>query len=272
MSRISIFFLCTATLAMAGCQNVPLRDLLGLGGGDGNGEPRPGQEERDHRALNQMREEIYALVGDAPCESESDCHFIGLGAKPCGGPWEYLIFSTAYTQARILRDMVGRYNEFEAEMNRAYGYVSDCAFAAEPEVGCVEGYCVDLGHFDSLPPQPDVARIRFIDSFDELRREPGLHDPYQLDGLFIDGDILGVAVGFSGGCEYHDFQLWATEDLDDRDPPVQTLHLTHDANGDVCEAFLQETRHFNLAPLRRLHRDREEVVLILGDRRTVLEF
>ncbi|NKB70059.1 MAG: hypothetical protein GKR89_23550 [Candidatus Latescibacteria bacterium] len=275
MSRISFIFICTATLALTGCQHFPLRDVLGLGNGDGNDPGKPAQEERDRRALEQMREEIYALVGKAPCESEEDCRFIGLGAKPCGGPWEYLVFSTAYTNPDQLRPMVRRYNEFEGEMNQRYGYASDCALASPPEVGCIEGHCVALGQSRPLPPEPEPqpvdnpVQLQLIDSFAALSQEPGLHDPFELRGLSIDGYTLSVEVAYSGGCQYHDFQLWATPATTRSQPPGQPLQLTHNANGDACEAYLQETRRFDLAPLRQLHPDFEELILMVGDQRVL---
>ncbi len=34
------------------------------------------------------------LIGTPSCGGDGDCRYIGLGAKPCGGVWEYLVYST----------------------------------------------------------------------------------------------------------------------------------------------------------------------------------
>lgn len=46
-------------------------------------------EEGDRAQLAELRREMDALVGDAAGASIDDCRYLGLGAKPCGGPWEY---------------------------------------------------------------------------------------------------------------------------------------------------------------------------------------
>lgn len=136
--------LCTALVSalLMGCDRFPLGQILEKDQAD--------QEERDQRWLHRMRARIDALVGEARCESEADCRYIGLGAKPCGGPWEYLVYSVAQTDSAQLSEKVKEYNAFEAGMNQKYGYVSDCALPAEPVVGCVEGRCVDLGAVSDL--------------------------------------------------------------------------------------------------------------------------
>jgi len=125
-----------ASVLLAGCDRFPLNHILD--------QDQANREERDQRRLRRMRAQIEALVGEARCESEADCRYIGLGAKPCGGPWEYLVYSVAQTDSARLAERVAAYNQFEAEMNQKYGYVSDCSLPLEPQVGCVEGRCVDL--------------------------------------------------------------------------------------------------------------------------------
>ena len=56
-------------------------------------------EEGDRAKLVEMRGEISALIGDAECETTEDCRQVGIGAKPCGGPWDYLIYSVTDSAA-----------------------------------------------------------------------------------------------------------------------------------------------------------------------------
>jgi hypothetical protein len=102
------------------------------------------KEAADRARLQQMRLRIESLVGKSLCTDSSDCRAIGFGSKSCGGPWEYLVYSAATIDTVKLRELVARYNEFEDEMNRRYGYVSDCSVPNPPVLGCQSGRCVDL--------------------------------------------------------------------------------------------------------------------------------
>ena len=70
-----------------------------------------------------MRQEVDALVGDA-CGAIEDCRYVGIGAKPCGGPWAYTIYSTVATDSAALAERIGAYYAFEADINQRYGYIS----------------------------------------------------------------------------------------------------------------------------------------------------
>ena len=99
-------------------------------------------EEGDRTQLAEMRREMDALVGDAAGASIDDCRYLGLGAKPCGGPWEYAIYSASSTDSVALTERLTAYNAFEAEMNERYGYASDCSVPNEPVLAYRDGRCV----------------------------------------------------------------------------------------------------------------------------------
>lgn len=112
-------------------------------------------------------------------------------------------------------------------------------------VGCPAGEIVDR-------PLPEL--------FSDCDGSTG--DPIAIEGLdgatepFVEmsGDTLRVAVGHGGGCEAHEYVLcWPTQDVSASDPPVVALSLFHDANGDMCEAYLSEVLEFDLSPLRTEH-------------------
>ena len=67
-----------------------------------------------------------------------------------------------------------------------------------------------------------------IDLGDPYRVQPS-HEPV------VFGDTLYVTVSYSGGCEPHTFDLGI-----DASESTVDLWLTHDANGDVCEALITE--------------------------------
>ena len=108
--------------------------------GDDNGDQRT--EEVDRTQLAEMRRKIDALVGDAAGASIEDCRYSGLGSKPCGGPWEFVIYSTSSTDSTALAERLTAYNAFEAEMNERYEYVSDCSVPNAPVLAYRDGRCV----------------------------------------------------------------------------------------------------------------------------------
>lgn len=72
-----------------------------------------------------------------------------------------------------------------------------------------------------------------------------------VDSYFLDGDSLFITAGYGGGCEDHEFQLmWDGELEDDSEA---TLYLLHDANNDMCEAYLTQILKFNLSPIRHAY-------------------
>jgi hypothetical protein len=99
-------------------------------------KPQPGAERE-----TSLRESIVAQVGKAACTSGSVCRTIGLGVRPCGGPQQYLIYSTAATDSARLAREVARYNQAEDTRNRRKGLVSDCRALVRPQVSCISGQC-----------------------------------------------------------------------------------------------------------------------------------
>ena len=87
--------------------------------------------------------------------------------------------------------------------------------------------------------------VRFLN--DSPERDISL-DGFSLDSVHIDGDSLRLHVGYSGGCEIHQFNLWALENGNEGD---LHLMLEHIGNGDPCEAYPWEWLSFSLKPLRR---------------------
>ena len=217
-------------------------------------------EEGDRAKLVEMRREISALIGDAECEATEACRQVGIGAKPCGGPWEYLIYSVADSAA--LADRLVGYNGFEADMNRRYGYSSDCSVPNEPIPGCDAGRCVDLlqlsddrGSIRITPDQIDAAPPASL-GLPRFAADLDLEsDEFAVQDARVEGDILTLVVGYSGGCEVHQFTLLVSLAATRSIPPQHGLKLVHESNGDACEAFITSELHFDLSPLKSRYSD-----------------
>jgi hypothetical protein len=78
------------------------------------------------------------------------------------------------------------------------------------------------------------------------------HDGFTISEVEIIDDCINIKVGYSGGCEEHEFVLgvvWPECGTPPVPPPV--LYLCHNANGDMCEAYITETVTFDLSLLQQ---------------------
>jgi hypothetical protein len=79
---------------------------------------------------------VNSLIGEAACDSQSQCRTVGIGARPCGGPESWLAWSTKGTDARALQDAVQAQAQAAREANQRSGLASDCRVRPEPTAVC----------------------------------------------------------------------------------------------------------------------------------------
>ncbi len=87
-------------------------------------------------------------------------------------------------------------------------------------------------------------------------------DSFDIDSVAIDGAILSVFVAYGGGCTNHDFVLFGTDVLALSYPPQMFTTLTHDAHGDTCERYVQDTLTFDLSPIAELMGEEFDTIII----------
>jgi hypothetical protein len=71
------------------------------------------------------------------CKEDADCRTVGVGVRACGGPQQYLPWSTRSTSAKRLKVAVQRYNQTRRAQIERDGENSTCALLPEPAVACV---------------------------------------------------------------------------------------------------------------------------------------
>ncbi|REE01574.1 hypothetical protein [Marinoscillum furvescens] len=96
--------------------------------------------------------------------------------------------------------------------------------------GCLES---DLEATDKV----QANKLTYLDpSFDwnQVR-----NNPFRIVGITPTDDTWSVIVEYSGGCEEHNFYTWWNGEWE-KDNSA-TFYLIHNANNDMCEAFIRDT-------------------------------
>lgn len=96
----------------------------------------------DVEAATELRERIAAMTVDARCNNIVNCRVIGLGARPCGGPEEYIPFSIWDTRIDDIESLSAEYNFLMEEIGSDSGEAGSCVVLPKPDVNCVNARCV----------------------------------------------------------------------------------------------------------------------------------
>lgn len=97
-------------------------------------------------SLEEVAQLIDMEVGDANADVLNSCSTIAIGAKPCGGPWGYLVYSEEVSDPQKLNRLVERYNELDEIRMKEEGYASTCDIATEPNLKLETGSCRGEGY------------------------------------------------------------------------------------------------------------------------------
>lgn len=98
------------------------------------------EQEKEHRVLMDLYNELYNLAYSEACSNVSDWTFTAFGSKACGGPQGYIAYSTKIDVASFLQK-IEAYSDAEKAFNLKWGIVSDCAIANAPtSIECQNGF------------------------------------------------------------------------------------------------------------------------------------
>jgi len=98
--------------------------------------------EHDRAVLDTLLTEIKDIAESVTCENADEWKFTRIGSKACGGPTGYIAYSDKIDEAKFL-EKVQAYTIAEADFNRKWGIISDCAIEPEPKsLSCVDGKAV----------------------------------------------------------------------------------------------------------------------------------
>lgn len=100
------------------------------------------EQEKDHRALMKLFDEIAELAYSETCTNANDWNFTAYGSKACGGPQGYLPYSNKIDTVNFL-EKVEAYTKAEEAYNIKWNIASTCEVIVAPNtIECSNGYPV----------------------------------------------------------------------------------------------------------------------------------
>lgn len=103
----------------------------------------------------QLWKKIQAANSDLACDNSSQCHSLGVGAKACGGPENYLAWSSKNGDGAQLKALVRQHAAARRADDQRLGMMSTCSIVSDPGATCRAGQCV-LNERPLMPPgQPN---------------------------------------------------------------------------------------------------------------------
>lgn len=103
--------------------------------------PRASAEPKATAPSGDTQARIRALIGDAACTQDAQCHTLALGKRACGGPQAYLPWSSAKTDSAALAALGQQFKEEREAAITASGEMSTCQFLPDPGAVCRAGTC-----------------------------------------------------------------------------------------------------------------------------------
>lgn len=105
------------------------------------GAHAPAPEPTAEHATVALWQQIKAANADLGCDSDSQCHSIGIGAKACGGPENYLAWSSKHSDGTQLKTLVAQHSAARRADDQRQGMMSTCSVVSDPGAVCRAGVC-----------------------------------------------------------------------------------------------------------------------------------
>jgi hypothetical protein len=80
-------------------------------------------------------------VGTPRATEQSQCAAMAAGAKACGGPTRYIVYSRELSDEARLRELADGFTRLEMEQNKLLNAMSDCSMLIAPPLELVAGVC-----------------------------------------------------------------------------------------------------------------------------------
>ena len=99
---------------LSGCSTVPQQKDLMVNQLDGS----LAQLQVDTKQLHQR---LQRLTADKSCQQSTQCKVLPVGHRPCGGPEQYMVYSSKSTDEKLLAITNDRYKKLKQEQQQRLG-------------------------------------------------------------------------------------------------------------------------------------------------------
>lgn len=123
-------------------------------------QQKPPQENRQNKIAQQLpvdaakevslddiktaKNKLNNLIADKQCSTSSQCKVSAVGSRACGGPSDYIVYSTQSAPQEQVSALSDTITQLESTYNAQKGMMSICQHLTAPSTQCVENKCVKL--------------------------------------------------------------------------------------------------------------------------------
>jgi hypothetical protein len=98
--------------------------------------------EQAGETLLKCKADMEQMIADLSCSADSDCASFPFGAKPCGGPWQYVVYSRPNVDESRLAEKAKECGALLVAVNKVCPpTLSDCMMVDAPKLSCEAGRC-----------------------------------------------------------------------------------------------------------------------------------
>jgi hypothetical protein len=99
-------------------------------------------------------QQIQTANTDLSCDSDRQCHTLGVGGKACGGPENYLAWSSKHKDGAQLKALAEQHSAARRAEASRQGMMSTCSVVSDPGASCRAGVCILNPRDVAAPPGP----------------------------------------------------------------------------------------------------------------------
>lgn len=100
-----------------------------------------GASESDEAAMRRVRSEIAAMIAPGLCRNLVHCRLLPLGLSPCGGPTQYLAYSSGLGDPAALETKAAEYAFLEEEVRNKKSSADKCVPLPAYQAVCIDNRC-----------------------------------------------------------------------------------------------------------------------------------
>lgn len=95
-------------------------------------------------AIQAANTQLKTLTENTSCDSSTQCRVLPVGSRACGGPSNYLIYSTKHSNNEDVEKLAKHITSLESQFNAQTGMMSICQHLTAPATQCSDNKCVKI--------------------------------------------------------------------------------------------------------------------------------